>query len=154
MKLQPKEKIKPPKSEDDTLFGLLSSYKIYNTYFRILKNEQSDSLIAQITSNPKKWPKIEGDRYNGFRQLKRSELDIIKLSVKYLLPEHLLAQLGPTIGINITENEAAISNSLDTDGYYSIETNSKYLPNIISAIEKIIELSPEKKYELLEKYFS
>ena len=154
MKLQPKEKIKSAKPEDDTLFGLLSNYKIYNTYFRVLNNEQSDSIIVQITNNPKKWPKIEGDGYNGYRQLKRSELNIIKLTVKYLLPEHLFGQLGTLIGINIPEDEAAVSSSLIADGYHSIETKSKYLPNITSAIEKIIEMTPEKKYELLEKYFS
>ena len=79
---------------------------------------------------------------------------MIKLSVKYLSPEHLIEQLGSTLSIKAPENEISISNNLDIDGFYSLELKSKYLPDIISAIQKIIDLSPEKKYEILEKSFS
>lgn len=154
MKLQSKERIDNIKSDDDTLFGLLSISKIYNTYFRILINEENTNLLLQLTGNPKKWPKISEERYKGFRTLKRSELGMIKLSVKYLSPEHLIEQLGSMLGIKAPENEISISNNLDIDGFYSLELKSKYLPDIISAIQKIIDLSPEKKYELLEKSFS
>jgi hypothetical protein len=153
VKLQSKDKIETIKNEDDTLFGLLSIYKIYNTYFRILLNEENNNLLFQITGNPKKWPKIE-EKYANYRQLKRSEIGMIKLSVKYLLPEHLIEQLGTLLGIKVPENEVSLSNNLDTDGFYSMEIKSKYLPEIISALEKILNLSPERKYEILEKSFS
>jgi hypothetical protein len=137
--------------EDDTLFGLLSIYKIFNTYFRIWLNEKSDILILEITGNPKKWPKIENDKYKDFRLLKRSDLGMIKLSVKYISPEHLINQLGSLLGLKIPDDEIIISNNLSTEGFYSIELKSKYLPEIVLTIEKIINLTPTKKYELLEK---
>jgi hypothetical protein len=154
MKSQLKDKTEKIKSEDETLFGLLSVYKIYNTYFRILINEEISNLLLQITGNPKKWPMIVDDRYKGYRQLKRSELGIAKLSVKFLSPEHLIEQLGAVLGIKVPLNEVSISNNLDVDGFYSLELKLKYLQDIIAVIEKIIDLSPEKKYELLEKSFS
>ncbi|MFH0977277.1 MAG: hypothetical protein V1874_15970 [Spirochaetota bacterium] len=140
--------------EDDTLFGLLSIYKIFNTYFRILFNENSKNLILEITGNPKKWPKMTEDKYQGYRLLKRSELGLIKLSVKYISPEHLINQLGSLLGLKIPENEVIISNNLLINGFYSIELKSKYLKDIISVIDKIIDLTPAKKYELLEKCLS
>jgi hypothetical protein len=154
VKSQLKDKTENIKNEDETLFGLLSIYKIYNTYFRILINDENNNLLLQITGNPKKWPVIGDDRYKGYRQLKRSELGITKLSVKYLSPEHLIEQLGAILGIKVPINEISIFNNLDVDGFYSLELKSKYLQDIIPVIEKIIDLSPEKKYELLEKSFS
>lgn len=154
MKLQSKNIADNIKTKDDTLFGLLSLYKKFNTYFRILTNADNSNLLFQITGNPKKWPKADEIGYKGYRPLKRSELGIIKLSVKYLLPEHLIEQLGTLLGIKVPENEVSITNNLDTDGYYTMEIKAKYLPDIKSTIEKIIDLSPEKKYELLEKCFS
>jgi hypothetical protein len=149
-----KDKTESIKSEDDTLFGLLSAHKAYNTYFRILINEENNNLLLQITGNPKKWPAPADDRYKDYRQLKRSELGTTKLSVKYLSPEHLIEQLGPDLGIKVPANDVSIANNLDADGFYSLELKSKYLQEIIQVIEKIIELSPERKYELLEKSFS
>ncbi len=154
MKPKLKEKTENIKGADDTLFGLLSVYKLYNTYFRILMNEENSSLLLQITGNPKKWPAIGDERYKGYRQLKRAEMDTTKLSVKYLSPEHLIEQLGPVLGIKVPANDASISNNLDADGFYSIEIKSKYLQEIIQVLEKIIDLSPERKYEILEKSFS
>ena len=37
---------------DDSLFGLLAAYKIYNTYFRILSNEEKKIVILHMTENP------------------------------------------------------------------------------------------------------
>lgn len=154
MRSKVKDKTEIKKTEDDTLFGLLSVYKAFNTYFRILINDENKNLLLQITGNPKKWPSVGDDRYKDYRLLKRSELGTTKLSVKYLSPEHLIEQLGPVLGIKVPINDISISNNLDVDGFYSLELKAKYIQEIIQVIEKIIELSPERKYELLEKSFS
>ncbi len=139
--------------EDDTLFGLLSVYKAYSTYFRILISEENN-IILQITSNPKKWPKIGEKKIEGYRLLKRSEIGAVKLFVKYLAPKHLLDQFGPILGMKIPEHEVKINDSLDSDGVYSLEIKSKFMHETISIIERIVDLSPQKKYELLEKSLS
>jgi hypothetical protein len=149
-----KEKNDNLKNKDDTLFGLLSSYKAHNTYFRILISEVGNNLILQITSNPKKWQKSVEDTTKEYRLLKRSEIGIEKLFIKYLSPENLIDQFGPMFGLKLHEGEFKITNNLDSDGVYSIELKLQYLPDIISTIEKIIDLTPEKKYELIEKYLS
>jgi len=154
MKSPLKEKKDNIKTEDDTLFGLLSAYKIYNTYFRILINISNTILILQITSNPKKWPKIGEDKYADFRLCKRSEIGMIKLSVKYLSPDHLIDYLGPALGLKIPESDISIINNIESDDLYSLETKYIYLQEIIYLITKIIELSPEKKYEIIEKFLS
>ena len=153
MKSPIKDKKDIKKTEDDTLFGLLSMYKVYNTYFRILIDE-NNNIALQITDNPKKWPNIKNGRYKGYRMLKKSEIGIIKLFVKYISPVHLIDQLGPLLGVKLQEDEVFIFNNLENNGYYSLETKSEYLQYIISAIVKIIDLTPQKKYELLEKCLS
>ncbi|HEY1405531.1 MAG TPA: hypothetical protein VF857_02880, partial [Spirochaetota bacterium] len=76
---------------DDSLFGLLAAYKASNTYFRIMVNEKRKQAIFQMTDNPRYFLTIEGnEKLEGFHALKRSEMSITKLSVKYLSPEHVL----------------------------------------------------------------
>ena len=154
MKSPLKDKKENIKAEDDTLYGLLSMNKIYNTYFRILINQDNNDIVLQITDNPKKWPQIEKGEYKGYKLLKRSEIGLIKLSVKYLAPEHLIKQLGPLLGLKLPEEDVKILNNLNNEGFYSIETKIKYLQELISSINKIIDLTPKKKYELIEKSLS
>ncbi|MBN2039267.1 MAG: hypothetical protein JW864_04460 [Spirochaetes bacterium] len=154
MKSPQKEKKDNIKTEDDTLYGLLSMYKIYNTYFRILINPDNDHIALQITDNPGKWPIIGEGQYKGYKLLKRSEVGLIKLSVKYLSPEHLISQLGPLLGAKLSDDDITILNYLDSEGYYSIEANSSFLQEFINLINKIIEFTPKKKYEIIEKSLS
>jgi hypothetical protein len=154
MKTYSKETKDSPKSKDDTLYGLLAAYKAFTTYFRILINDTNNNLILQVTANPKKWQKPDNEYFKDFRLLKRSEIGTIKLSVKYLNPENLINEFGPILGLKIPEGEVKIINDLNSNGVYTLEINSKYLQEIISTIDKIIDYSPEKKYELIEKTLS
>lgn len=139
------------KTEDDSLFGLLSSYKTFNTYFRILTSEEEDRVVIQVSDNPGKWALIPADKYIKYRQLKRLDLGTTKLSVKYLSPEHLIKNMGPLMGMKVPTNRVTVVNNLDKDGYFILEVSLKFLPFVIQHIRKIITMSPQKKYEILEK---
>lgn len=139
------------KPEDDTLFGLLSSYKIYNTYFKLLYSNESDKLIIISTDNPKKWLNIITDRYKNFTSFRRLDIGIPKLFVKYLSPQHLILHFGSLLGFKIPPHRATIINNLDKDGYFIIETSLKYKYIVFQGIKRIINLTPQKKYEILEK---
>jgi hypothetical protein len=142
------------KKEDDSLYGLLSSYKSSNTYFRVLVNKIQNKIIVQITDNPKKWPGLKDENYNNYSILKRSDLNLNKFFVKYLSPVHLVDQTGQTLGMKLPEGEVIVTNLLDVDGYFSLETKYKHLEEVIQNINKLINLSPQKKYEILEKSLS
>ena len=130
-------------ADEETLYGLLSSYKLYNTYFRILICREKDSLVLQVTDNPKKWTSITKERYEDYIMLKRSEIGIDKLSVKFLSPTHLIKQLGPTFGIKLPSDQSIILDNYKKEGYILIETKSKFLAEVIQGIQKIINLSPQ-----------
>ena len=151
MKTGVKKEKQNKKTEDDSLFGLLSSYKSCNTYFRILVNDKDERIVVQITDNPKKWMLIDENRYKDYRVLKRSDIGTLKLSVKYLSPIHLIDQIGPMLGIKLPEENVLTINQIDNEGYFILETKIEFMPEIIQSINKIINFSPQKKYEILEK---
>ena len=140
--------------EDDSLFGLLSSYKSSNTYFRVLVNESKNSIIVQIAGNPKKWPGLKDEKFNDYIVLKRADLGLNKLFINYLSPIHLIDQIGQTLGMKVPEDKAIVTNHLETEGYFSFETSIEYREELIQNINKLINLSPQKKYEILEKSLS
>ncbi len=140
--------------EDDSLFGLLSSYKVFNTYFRVLESPSEDKIVLQITDNPANWLKIPKENYPGFKVLRRLEIGVQKLSVKYLAPDHLIKALGLMLGINLPFKKATVTNNIDRDGYYILETSLKFKHELLYTLKKIITLSPQKKYEILEKCLS
>ena len=141
------------KTGDDSLFGLLSSYKIYNTYFRILVSEADERIVVQVTGNPKHWDKIPVEKYAHYNCLRRLEMDLPRLIIKYISPEHLIVFYGSILGSRIPSNKTTIINNLDNDGYFILETSIKYRQTVIQGIRKLINLSPQKKYEILEKFF-
>lgn len=135
---------------DDSLFGLLLSYKSYNTYLRLLMNDEKSEMAVIITGNPASWKNIPADKLEGFRPLKRLEIGTHKLFTKYILPEHLIRVYGPCAGINITSDKMQIENKLKEGGYYMIITSAKQGPKIYSWVKKIVNLSPQRKYEIHE----
>jgi len=137
--------------EDESLFGLLSSHKANNIYFRILTSEKEDSIVVQIADNPKKWSLIPKNKYQNHCQLKRLHIGTSKLSVKYLAPEHLIKQLGPTLNTKIPSEKYTVYNTIEHNGLFILETTLIFMPEILQNIKKIINLSPQKKYQLLEK---
>jgi len=139
------------RADDDSLFGLLSSYKSHNTYVNLYASEKNDSLLLFITDNPKKWSVLSDERYKDYRPLKRLEMGITKLSIKYLLPEHLIKSIGPVLGMKLPSNRVKVVNNIDRDGYFILECPLKYMQEVIHGIKRIINMSPQKKYEILEK---
>jgi hypothetical protein len=140
--------------KDDSLYGLLSSYKSSGTYVQILISEEDDSAVARLTDNPKNFQEQSREKYKNHRILTRLEIGTPKIFLKYLVPENLVAVLGPLLELNIPEDKIVITDSLKKDGIYSIETSVKYKLKVIQGVRKLLNMSPQKKYEILEKYLS
>ncbi|MDY6934611.1 MAG: hypothetical protein SVZ03_10380 [Spirochaetota bacterium] len=154
MKTPQKKEKENKKIKDDSLWGLLSPYKANHTYFRLLICEEEDNIVLQITDNPKNWLNPMQDKYRSYKQLKRSEIDTVKLSTKYLLPRHLINQIGPTLGMKLPSDKCTIIDNIDEDGCFNIEIPLEFMAEIVQNVKKIINLSPQKKYELLERYLA
>lgn len=137
--------------KDDSLFGLLSSYKQFNTYIRVMTDDESGNIAVVLTANPKFWQNLPAEEYSAYRNMKRLEIGVEKLSVKYLLPQHLVKTLGPAAGISLSSDKYILENSLAEKGYYVIKIHQKYMVKILSGVKKMVNLSPQKKYEILEK---
>jgi hypothetical protein len=144
-------KKKEPVNRDDSLFGLLASYKQFITYFRLLINEKAELISVQMTANPKNWNAIDAELFAEYRPMRRLELGCSKLSVKYLPPEIIIRVMGPMLGIKVPSEKASVENRLDDKGYFLLEIPVKYKDNIIEGISRILSFTPQKKYELLEK---
>lgn len=149
-------KVKEQRETDDTLFGLLSQHKGHHTYVRILVNEKERRISLQFTDNPRHWGNIAGDRYSGYRLLKRSELGVSKLSLKYITPQQVVTHFGPTLGIKLPMKRNEVLNMLDDPDkrYFCLDASMKYLQNIAISVKKIINMTPQKKYELIETYLA
>ena len=150
MKVTKKKHREDRRDEDDSLFGLLSSYKTLVTYIRVLISDEDNKIVVQITDNPKTFSYIS-ERYENFREMRRLEIGTNKLSVKYLSPEYLIKYMGPMLGMKLDSKKVTIINNLDKDGYFVLEMSLKFLPVVLQNIKRIINLTPQKKYEILEK---
>ncbi len=139
------------KIKDDSLYGLLLSYKMYNTYIKVLISETENKIFVILASNPKFWDNVSIDQIDLYRELRRLELHIEKKSVKYILPKHILTFLGSDMGLKLPQKSFVVHNELENFGYYAIETSIKNKKKVILGIKKILNLKPQKKYELLEK---
>jgi triacylglycerol esterase/lipase EstA (alpha/beta hydrolase family) len=142
------------RTEDDSLFGLLSSYKIFNTYFKLLTSPDKDRIVLIAADNPKNWDGIISERYKNHVPVRRLEIGTNRLFIKYLSPQHLILYFGSILGSKLPTNKVTIINNLDNDGYFILETSVKYKHLIFQSIKKLISLSPQKKYEILEKYIA
>jgi hypothetical protein len=144
------------KDQDDSLFGLLSAYKSFNTYIRILVNDEKKQVIFQMTDNPRHFQKPDEPEGSGsFRILKRSEMNITKLSIKYLAPSHILDFLGDSMGLRLTQRSIKVVNQLNgSERCYRLEVRVSQLQGLIQSVRKIVTLTPPKKYEIIEKYIA
>jgi hypothetical protein len=61
---------------------------------------------------------------------------------------------GHSAGINITADKIEYENNLKERGYYIIKTSTKYLQKVYNGVRKLINLSPQRKYEILETCFA
>jgi hypothetical protein len=137
--------------KDDTLFGLLLSYKHYNTYVRVFINEAEATVAVILTGNPRSWVNLPPEIKTGYHSMKRLEIGAEKMFIKYILPEQLVKTAGVSAGINLSSDKIEFENRLDEQGYYLIKTSTRYLNRVLSGVKKLLNLSPQKKYEILEK---
>jgi len=140
--------------KDDTLFGLLIPYKQNNTYIKVLINEEEGDIIVSLTENPKFWNNLPTEITSSFRSMKRLEINTEKMFIKYILPEQLIKATGAAAGINLAIDEVKIENLLNEKGYYLIKVSTRYLNRILSSVKKLLNLSPSKKFEIIEKCIS
>jgi hypothetical protein len=140
--------------KDDSLYGLLSSYKSSYTYIRVLVSEEDDSVILQLTGNPKNFSPGLHEKYGNYSVLRRLEIGTPKQFLKYVMPENLIVVLGPMLELNIPPDKVVITDSVKKDGIYAIETGLKYRLKVIQGVRKILNMSPQKRYEVIEKYLS
>ena len=151
MKKKSKERVL---NKDDTLFGLLLPYKQNNTYIRVFINEDEGDIIVSLTKNPKYWENLPPEITSSFRNMKRLELKTEKMFIKYILPEQLIKGAGTVAGINLSMDKVKIQNLLNEKGYYLIKTSTRYLSRVLSSVKRLLNLSPSKKFEIIEKCIS
>ena len=139
---------------DDSLFGLLAAYKANSTYIRVLVNEEQKSALFQMTDNPRFFPAL--GQYEGFRQVSRSDMNVTRLFVKYLSPEHILDAMGETMGLKLTPKTGKVMNNLSYDyrRIFQLELPARFLPSLVTVVRKIVAMPPQKKYEIIEKYLA
>jgi hypothetical protein len=148
--MKPAGKIKKSR-KDEYLFGLLSSHKMNNTYLRVLVSEDEKTISLLVTGNPKNWKNILEDKYKTFRAVRRLDIGYPKLSVKFISPEQLVSTMGPLLNIKVPVEKVVISDMLESEGYLSIDFPVRYQKKLIAGVNKILGLSPQKKYEIIEK---
>ena len=141
-------------NKDDSLFGLLLPYKHNNTYIKVLINENEEDMIVSLTENPKFWNNLPSELTSSFRSMKRLEINTEKMFIKYILPEQLIKTAGAAAGINLSMDKIKAENLLNERGYYLIKTSTRYLNRVLSRIKKLLNLSPSKKFEIIEKCIS
>jgi hypothetical protein len=141
---------KEPVLKDDSLFGLLSPYKSYNTYLRILADEDMSELVVVITRNPGFWKNIPAEQFGKFKPLKRLDIGTNRLFVKYILPEHLIKVYGPAAGIKIASDKITVEDMLSDRGLYIIRTSSKNSHKVFNWVKRTVNLTPQRKYEIHE----
>lgn len=139
---------------DDSLFGLLLSYKHYNTYVRVFLNDADSTVAVILTGNPRSWENLPPEIKESYRSMRRLEINTGKMFIKYILPEHLIKTAGVSAGINLPADKLEVENRLDDLGYYILKASTRYLNRILSGVKKLLNLSPQKKYEILEKCIS
>ena len=147
-----KEKIE----KDDSLFGLLLQHKRYVTYLRILVNETEKHMSLQLSDNPRNWNNLPQEKYSTYKMLSRNDIGVIRFSVKYLSPEQVLSFFTPTFGVKFVTNKYVIDNSLSDPKkrYFTLDCQLKYVSPIVECFRKIVALSAQKKYEIIETCLS
>lgn len=144
-----KQIIKKKESEDDSLFGLLASYKNLYSYMLVLESEEG-SIAVIIAKNPSSFDELIKTKYQQYKPVRRIKMGVPRLFVKYISPEYIIKFYGPLLGLKIPENRVHIINNLE-NGYFILEVSSQYKEQVIQCIKRIITLTPQKKYEIIEK---
>ena len=59
--------------------------------------------------------------------------------------------MGPLLNIKVPDEKVTFSQNLEEKGYHVVDYPIKYKKKVISGVNKILGLSPQKKYEIIEK---
>lgn len=139
-------------SED--LHGLLRFCKHKNTYFAVYVSKEQKKIVLVIADNPACFNSIPKDDLQSYIKLSRSDMNIKKYFINYLDPEHIIYNYGQTLGIHFPLNNIVVKNLLSekTKRYFLIEGPIKFLPDILTRLRELIEMKPQVKYEIIEKY--
>lgn len=140
---------KTKRSIDENLIRRLQAHKAGVTYIRLLENLEDDCISVQMTDNPANWKKLDGERYSGFKALKRSEIGTAKLSVKFLTPNQIIDSKGRLLGARIPAKECAVVLSTPEINVFILETSLHYKEKILKAVQSIFNMSPYKKIEII-----
>ncbi|MGQ9842014.1 MAG: hypothetical protein ACUVRK_00480 [Spirochaetota bacterium] len=144
-----KQIIKKKESEDDSLFGLLASYKNLYSYLLVLES-RGGTIAVIMAKNPSSFDELIKTKYQQYKPVRRIKMGVSRLFVKYISPEYIIKFYGPLLGLKIPENRVHIINNLE-NGYFILEIPNHYKEQIIQCIRRIITLTPQKKYEIIEK---
>lgn len=144
-----KQIIKKKESEDDSLFGLLASYKNLYSYIQVLES-QEDIIAIIIAKNPSSFDELIKTKYQQYKPVRRIKMGVSRLFIKYISPEYIIKFYGPLLGLKIPENKVHIINNLE-NGYFILEVPAHYKEQVVQCIKRIITLTPQKKYEIIEK---
>lgn len=140
--------------KDDSMYGVLLPYRKFSTYIEVLEAVDGEEIVLVITNNPKHFVQIR-EIYEGYSVLRRIEMDAIKKFIKFLEPIHLLYQYGNTLGVKLPESKCLVKDFLNKkgNGYYALETSKVYKEKIIKVVNKLLKITPQKKYSILDNYF-
>lgn len=139
-------------SED--LHGLLRFCKHNNTYFAVYVSKEHKKIILVIADNPANFNIIPKEELQSYVKLSRSDMNIKKYFINYLDPAHIIYNYGQTLGIHFPLNNIVVKNLLNEKSkrYFLIEGPIKFLPDILARMREFIEMKPQVKYEIIEKY--
>lgn len=144
-----KQIIKKKESGDDSLFGLLASYKNLYSYLLVLESQEG-TIAVIMAKNPSAFDELIKTKYQQYKPVRRIKMGVSRLFVKYISPEYIIKFYGPLLGLKIPENKVHIINNLE-NGYFILEIPNHYKEQVIQCIRRIITLTPQKKYEIIEK---
>ncbi len=141
---------KKDSGEDDSLFGLLASYKNLYSYITVIESPEQDIIAIIIAKNPSSFDELVKSKYQQFKPMRRIKIGVTRLFIKYITPEFIIKYFGPLLGIKVPENKVHIINNLES-GYFVLEIPGNYKEQVIQCIKRIVNLTPQKKYEIIEK---
>lgn len=141
------------KQNDDTLYGLLSAYKSLNTYIRVFSSDKENKIVIELCDNPKKWEEIRKAFPLGedFKSVSKLQLGISKIIIKYLTPEQILNLMLDILKLEKIKLKITVNNKILSDNYCIITIASKQKDKLFGAIAKLINVSSQKKIEIIEK---
>jgi len=140
------------KSLNENFFGLLQAYKSNATYIRILESGQNDCISVQISDNPGKWKNITDEKYKSFRMLRRMEIGVARLFIKFLTPSQLVEIKGPLLGMRIPLKDCNILANVHGENIHIIETVLHHKERVLNGAKNLLVMSPYKKLEIIELY--